>query len=286
MKKLLTALITTLLTVSASICVFGAQGIIKDGRTLIPVRGVFEILGFNVTWDAQTNTARLYDDKHEVSIGKGNSYLYADGKEYPVEIPAQIIDGSMFIPLRAISDAIGADIEWENQYKIAGITYNNKIALVSCNQQHINQNSNLGKKEWIGGMLDFGTFFNCPSYDFKSEMDEGSSVLDEQDYYLREWFRLEAVLNSVNGDTYLFASLLDDYCSVIVNNPDITDGQWIHMGNGNTELTQGTFYLTKDILSDSGNKIGWQNLTIKLDDMHNGIPCVYIEQHTHFRKIS
>ncbi|MBQ7266379.1 MAG: copper amine oxidase N-terminal domain-containing protein [Firmicutes bacterium] len=107
-------------------------GVIKDGRTLIPVRGVFEDLGFIVDWDSSTSTATIYDSNHEVSISKNNSYFLADGNEYSLDVPAQIIDGSIYIPLRAVGEAVGADVSWISDAKQAHIRYGEHDIYVVC----------------------------------------------------------------------------------------------------------------------------------------------------------
>lgn len=131
-KNLLATLFTSFLITSTSISAFGAQGVVKDGRTLIPVRGVFEDLGFIVDWDSSTSTATIYDSSHEVSISKNNSYFLADGNEYSLDVPAQIIDGSMYIPLRAVGEAVGADVSWISDAKQAHIRYGEHDIYVVC----------------------------------------------------------------------------------------------------------------------------------------------------------
>ena len=70
MKKLLTlaaALIVMTTAVSAAESVnvtvngasIDAQGVIVDGRTMVPVRGVFEQIGYSVDWDANTKPQHL-----------------------------------------------------------------------------------------------------------------------------------------------------------------------------------------------------------------------------------
>ncbi len=128
-----------------------AEGVIKDGRTLVPVRGVFESLGFSVNWDSATNKASISDSKHEVAIYKNASYFYADSKEYHPDVPAQIIDGSMYLPLRSIGEAVGADISWDAETKTAKIGYEGKIVNVKCKvvEQSQNTNSNITKEKLL-----------------------------------------------------------------------------------------------------------------------------------------
>lgn len=133
MKKIWTSLISLFIILILSFNTLAAEGVIKDGRTFVPVRGVFETLGFNVSWDPSTNKATISDGRHDVSVIKDMKYFRADGKEIYPDVPQQVINNSLYLPLRAIGDAIGADISWNSETKTAHISYNNHDVYVKCN---------------------------------------------------------------------------------------------------------------------------------------------------------
>ena len=135
MKKL--AIITgiaTLLTVSSvfaqgdvNIIVKGqpieSKGVIIDGRTLVPVRGVFEKLGYDdITFDAESKTAVLKNHSDsEIVISAGEESFTVDGKTVTPDVPQQIVEGHFVIPLRAVSEAVGAKVDWDGETKTATI---------------------------------------------------------------------------------------------------------------------------------------------------------------------
>lgn len=95
---------------------FQDQGpIIQSGRTLVPVRGVFEELGFDVSWNASTSTATISNEKGTaIFITSGqNTFRMMDGRIITPDVPQQIINGRFMLPLRAISESIGIHIDWE-----------------------------------------------------------------------------------------------------------------------------------------------------------------------------
>ena len=68
MKKILAVLVVTIMSVTSvfasenvNVVVYGEsiadKGVIVESRTLVPVRGIFEKLGFNVSYNAETKTA-------------------------------------------------------------------------------------------------------------------------------------------------------------------------------------------------------------------------------------
>jgi hypothetical protein len=99
------------------------KGVIVDGRTLVPVRGVFEYMGYDVQWDAETKTATLTNSDKDVEIvlTNGNEYFTVNGKNITTDVPQQIIDGRFMLPLRALGDAVNANVNWDGENKVAEI---------------------------------------------------------------------------------------------------------------------------------------------------------------------
>ncbi len=97
------------------------EGTIVEGRTLVPVRGVFEELGYSVDWDADTKTATL-TGKTTITMTVGNTYFTVDDESITPDVPQQIIDGRFMLPLRAVGEAIGAEVDWDADTKTASVT--------------------------------------------------------------------------------------------------------------------------------------------------------------------
>ncbi len=95
----------------------GQEPVIVDGRTLIPVRGVFEQLGYEVSWDNSTKTAQLKNGNTSVSVTADAEELNVNGESVALDVPAQIINGSMMLPLRAVGEAAGLEVNWDGDTK-------------------------------------------------------------------------------------------------------------------------------------------------------------------------
>lgn len=133
MKKLLSILVATLLLSTTAMAAegvnitvnsipVGIQGVIVDGNTMVPVRGVFEQIGYTTEWDAETKTATLSKGSNTVEMTNGNTYFTYNGTKITPEVPQQIIDGSFMLPLRAVSEALNAKVDWDAETKTAAIT--------------------------------------------------------------------------------------------------------------------------------------------------------------------
>ena len=97
---------------------FGVQQpVIAEGRTLIPLRGIFEKLGYAVVWDSNTKTATLSDKEKSIDVTANSSSMTVNKDTVSLDVPAQIINGSMMLPLRAVGEASGLVVEWNNNEK-------------------------------------------------------------------------------------------------------------------------------------------------------------------------
>ena len=98
------------------------KGVILENRTMVPVRGVMEELGYTVDWDADTKTATLKNDVNTVKITAGESVFYLNDTAVTPDVPQAIIEGRFMLPLRAVSEAVGAKVDWDGESKTAVIT--------------------------------------------------------------------------------------------------------------------------------------------------------------------
>jgi len=87
--------------------------IISGDRTLVPVRGVFERLGFYVTWEDSTRTATLYGGGYLVEITQDSAIFYVNGATHFLDVPAQNIGDRILLPLRAVVEAVGHSVDWD-----------------------------------------------------------------------------------------------------------------------------------------------------------------------------
>ena len=114
------------------------QPIIENDRTLIPVRGAFGAMGGSVDWDEKTRTvtvrsktntrqAVLTIDSDIMVTYTYKSLLDVEKKEVKLDVPAKIINDRTMLPLRAIGEALGAVVGWDEKTYTASITTEENI---------------------------------------------------------------------------------------------------------------------------------------------------------------
>ena len=94
---------------------YGQGPIIADGRVLVPVRGVFETLGFDVSWNEVARQVILLgaDGYTSVIIFVGHDNFTTNGYVHTLDVAAQIIEGRTMLPIRAVLESVGYAVEWD-----------------------------------------------------------------------------------------------------------------------------------------------------------------------------
>ena len=101
-------------TVNGEAVAFAGQAPVNvGGRTLVPVRGVFEALGFDVDFDGGTQRVTLSSDEYIVNLYVGEADFTTNGTSHALDVPAQIISGSTMLPIRAVLESVGYYLDWD-----------------------------------------------------------------------------------------------------------------------------------------------------------------------------
>lgn len=93
--------------------------LIRNGRVFVPIRFIAETYGANVTWDAVTQTATIVIGKDTVVAQVGNKDLKFNDKPLPLDVSPFVENDRVFLPLRAISEALGKTVFWSDWGLIA-----------------------------------------------------------------------------------------------------------------------------------------------------------------------
>jgi len=122
------------------------QPIMVSGRTLVPVRGVFEHMGFDVLWDYETSTAYLTRQGMVITVRRGDNFLTVDGQRLTPDVPPQIVGGRFLLPLRAVAEATGVLVDWVGSTRTVLILTRDVPAPVTLTAAHI---SSAGLNNWL-----------------------------------------------------------------------------------------------------------------------------------------
>lgn len=107
--------------------------LMQSGRTLVPVRAVFEALGCDVYWESEEQPVLIIKNETKLLLWVENPVFYKftgddmtlfkeqirqgggeDLTAYPFDVPPQIVEGKTYVPIRALCEAMGIDVLWED----------------------------------------------------------------------------------------------------------------------------------------------------------------------------
>lgn len=91
---------------------FDQEPIEENGRLLVPVRAIFESLGAEVTYDDGDGVITAANDERTVVMQIDNLEMGNGTEIITLDVAPQIIGERAMVPLRAISESFGADVEY------------------------------------------------------------------------------------------------------------------------------------------------------------------------------
>ena len=124
---------------------------IENGRTLIPLRGVFEKLGAKVDWNKNLQEVVIMDDNNEIEMLLGKDKVMVNGIIKDIDVPTRMINSRTFAPLRFIAENLGHDVKWDENTRAVYITINNTVPIDK------NVISTVGTKENLVALLEYNT---------------------------------------------------------------------------------------------------------------------------------
>ena len=98
---------------------------IYEGRTLVPIRAVAEKMNYSVAWDAINKLVILRSNSGDniLHFQIEDNVALRNYKEFVLDVPATITNGRTFLPLRAVAEAMDAEVNWNQNERIIDIIY-------------------------------------------------------------------------------------------------------------------------------------------------------------------
>lgn len=106
---------------------------ISHSRTMVPIRVISENLGKVVTWNNDDKKVTIKDEKgNEFSLVINEKFMEDISsnvyRKIELDAPAVIKDDRTFVPIRAIAEAFGEKVHWDNDKRVVviGDSYDSK----------------------------------------------------------------------------------------------------------------------------------------------------------------
>lgn len=133
MKKIISLLIVILTTISILTVPVSANDVISvildgeplefdiqpqiiNGRTMVPMRKIFEDLGATVEWENSTQKITAKKQDKIVVMQINSNVLSVDGNIITLDVPPQLVGGRTLVPVRAVAESFDIHVLWDEIY--------------------------------------------------------------------------------------------------------------------------------------------------------------------------
>lgn len=100
---------------------YGQNPVITGGRTMVPLRSIFETMGAAVQWDDATRSVTATRGSTVIKMTVGQTDFTVNGQTKTLDVAPRIIGGRTVVPVRAIAEGFGANVGWNGDARIVSI---------------------------------------------------------------------------------------------------------------------------------------------------------------------
>ncbi|ACX65440.1 stalk domain-containing protein [Paenibacillus sp. Y412MC10] len=137
MKKLLISISTVMIFFLANVIPTQASGneviehgILKNNRVLIPIRAISQNMGIDVKWNQFQKTAQLTKGETVITLAVQFKRALVNQDRVDFDAPVELIQNTTYVPLRFVSQTMGADVKWDQKTKEVTVILDGKQVVV------------------------------------------------------------------------------------------------------------------------------------------------------------
>ena len=97
--------------------------LVRGNTILIPLRSLFEQLGATVSYDPASKTVDVSKPGSDVKVTVGKPEVIINGESRPLDVPPEIYKGAVVVPLRVLSEGLGAYVQWVPEKRTVVVRY-------------------------------------------------------------------------------------------------------------------------------------------------------------------
>ena len=125
-----------------------------NSRVLVPVRIISETLGYTVLWDARLSKVTILGEQVHINFILNQPFIWKNGVKSQLDVTPFAESGRSYLPIRAVAENLGADIEWDGESRSVIITSGKSNVVVSGKDNIVDEENG---EENTGGSTEEGT---------------------------------------------------------------------------------------------------------------------------------
>lgn len=116
-------------TINGRVMSFDVSPVIENGRTLVPLRDIFEALGAVVDWDGAARTVIAQKNNTTVRLTIGSNIAYRNNDRLTLEVPPRLVQDRTLVPVRFVAESLGATVAWDEDNYTVEINSQSELAV-------------------------------------------------------------------------------------------------------------------------------------------------------------
>lgn len=96
--------------------------VMVNGRTMVPLRAIFEAFNASIKWDQKAQTVTATKDNTTIMLKIGSKTATINNKAVTLDVPGLNLKGRTMVPTRFVSEALGHEVGWNPKTQVVTIT--------------------------------------------------------------------------------------------------------------------------------------------------------------------
>lgn len=156
-------------TVNGQLLKFDQPPIAENGRTLVPMRTIFESLNAIVEWDGEAQSVTAKKHSTEIKLTLGSNIAEINGEKHKLDVPAKAENGRTLVPARFVAEALKCDVKWNSDTNTVIIKNGKQIEdsknLYDVDKVTYGKYNALAGQQWWNEVYDFSDFIEVSAGD-------------------------------------------------------------------------------------------------------------------------
>lgn len=93
----------------------------KEDRILLPLRELSEQFDYKVVWNSKNRQIQISNEDTRIELTIDKKTAEVNGKSMNLEVPAQMIQGVTYVPIRFVSEAFDKKVDWKSKQRTVNI---------------------------------------------------------------------------------------------------------------------------------------------------------------------
>ena len=96
--------------------------VIREERTLVPIRSIIEAMGGTVEWVGEESKVILKLNEDEINLVIDSTCAFFNGVESTLDVAPVIINERTMLPIRYIAESFKFDVDWDGETSTVTVT--------------------------------------------------------------------------------------------------------------------------------------------------------------------